>query len=621
MESRSVERVLSALGPVSIFPVLQCACFLLGYLSDAHQMLAYVFTGQDVEHSCAPPANTSSSSEVAPVIGDVRLNSSVMTLGQCVISVVTNVSGDVRQEELPCLYGVDYGTGKDKSIVSEFDLVCERKALAGLTQTLLSLGRGLGAIVCPWLSDLYGRKRVMVIAQFLTLGTSLLSAFAPSYSVFAVTRFLTGLLVSGIGIIGATAALESTTARYRAVVSGVCSCLWWSLCVGSISPIAYAVRFHSWRILQLVLTASCGTVIVMIVMLSEPIHWLVAKGKFTEVERVIKRAAAWSRKDPQTILNVFRSALSSDLQLLKSSQRCAATAAVTDRQVEWWEENTRALNAANGAQQPESGNIKASLKACGQEQHQGEFRAALSQGEQGRRKSRGEEEEEESLPFLALFRHRRMRTNILLSWIVWFVNCLTYDALYLLSGILVLDIYWGFLLNSVVEGAAAVIMATTLNRFGRKKTVGCFHGAAGLALIASGVCFHFKDNHSLQIVGTVFSLCGKMAISGSFNAIFLYTPEIFPTNIRNRALGTSVAAAMLGGMVAPFSGLLADYAVWAPAVVFGTLCLVAMLLLMAMPESMGRELPQNIRDLENWYDVTSDSDLTQKSSPTAAADF
>ena len=39
-------------------------------------------------------------------------------------------------------------------------------------------------------------------------------------------------------------------------------------------------------------------------------------------------------------------------------------------------------------------------------------------------------------------------------------------------------------------------------------------------------------NSSLQIVGTVASLCGKMGIGGAFNVMFLYTPEIFPTNIR-----------------------------------------------------------------------------------------
>ena len=48
-----------------------------------------------------------------------------------------------------------------------------------------------------------------------------------------------------------------------------------------------------------------------------------------------------------------------------------------------------------------------------------------------------------------------------------------------------------------------------------------------------------------------------------------------------------------------------NYAVWAPGVLIGTLSLVAVLFLLALPESKDKELPQNIRDLEASYDVTS----------------
>ena len=38
--------------------------------------------------------------------------------------------------------------------------------------------------------------------------------------------------------------------------------------------------------------------------------------------------------------------------------------------------------------------------------------------------------------------------------------------------------------------------------------------------------------HALSLAATAFSLIGKMASSGTFSAVFLYTPEIYPTNYR-----------------------------------------------------------------------------------------
>ena len=76
----------------------------------------------------------------------------------------------------------------------QFELVCGRTALAGLTQTLLALGAGLGSIFWPWLSDIFGRKRIIVVSLTLMFATTLVAGFAPNYSVFAVTKFFVGFL-------------------------------------------------------------------------------------------------------------------------------------------------------------------------------------------------------------------------------------------------------------------------------------------------------------------------------------------------------------------------------------------------------------------------------------------
>ena len=40
-----VDVVLTTLGPMGTFAVVQCFLFYLGYLADAHHLFSYVFTG------------------------------------------------------------------------------------------------------------------------------------------------------------------------------------------------------------------------------------------------------------------------------------------------------------------------------------------------------------------------------------------------------------------------------------------------------------------------------------------------------------------------------------------------------------------------------------------------
>ena len=41
-----------------------------------------------------------------------------------------------------------------------------------------------------------------------------------------------------------------------------------------------------------------------------------------------------------------------------------------------------------------------------------------------------------------------------------------------------------------------------------------------------------SESESMVIASLVFTLIGKMAITGSFSTIFLFTPELYPTNLR-----------------------------------------------------------------------------------------
>ena len=57
-----------------------------------------------------------------------------------------------------------------------------------------------------------------------------------------------------------------------------------------------------------------------------------------------------------------------------------------------------------------------------------------------------------------------------------------------------------------------------------------------------------------NLVGTtmILSLTGKFGVSTAFAILFLYTSELFPTEVRTKGLGVSSAAARIAGILAPF---------------------------------------------------------------------
>ena len=52
------------------------------------------------------------------------------------------------------------------------------------------------------------------------------------------------------------------------------------------------------------------------------------------------------------------------------------------------------------------------------------------------------------------------------------------------------------------------------------------------------------------------SLMGKFAVSTAFSLLYVYTSELFPTEVRNKGLGVTSVAARIGGILAPFVALL-----------------------------------------------------------------
>ena len=72
------------------------------------------------------------------------------------------------------------------------------------------------------------------------------------------------------------------------------------------------------------------------------------------------------------------------------------------------------------------------------------------------------------------------------------------------------------------------------------------------------VCPFFEncwlDILALDLGVTILSLIGKAGSTAAFNLMYIYTAELFPTEIRTLAMGVCNLSSRISGMAAPYAG-------------------------------------------------------------------
>ncbi|OWF37560.1 Organic cation transporter protein [Mizuhopecten yessoensis] len=199
-----------------------------------------------------------------------------------------------------------------------------------------------------------------------------------------------------------------------------------------------------------------------------------------------------------------------------------------------------------------------------------------------------------------IFTSRILFIRTLIILYNWMVVSLVYYGLTLNSGNLSGDVYLNFFFSGMVEFPAYIISIIFLDRLGRR-TLHCTSMLAGGIACLSTIFTVLYGGKDLQTLTTVLALIGKLGSSAGFAIIYIYSAELFPTVLRNAAIGIFSCGARVGSMVAP---LIADSSQLiggkmgqaVPLVIFGAASVLAGILTMFLPETLNTRLPETIED-------------------------
>lgn len=181
----------------------------------------------------------------------------------------------------------------------------------------------------------------------------------------------------------------------------------------------------------------------------------------------------------------------------------------------------------------------------------------------------------------------------------WFANSLVYYGLSLNTGSLVGNPFLVLCVAGIVDVPSYILTGILMNTWGRRSLISTLMILGGLACISAA---YIPTGEGYGGLATAIVMIGKFFIAGSFAIIYNYTTELFPTAVRNTALGASSMCARISGALTPFVTLLDSLKPSLPSTIFGVVAITSGVLSLFLPETLGRALPQTMEEGEHFGD-------------------
>ncbi|KAL7644585.1 UNVERIFIED_CONTAM: hypothetical protein RMT77_004122 [Armadillidium vulgare] len=195
---------------------------------------------------------------------------------------------------------------------------------------------------------------------------------------------------------------------------------------------------------------------------------------------------------------------------------------------------------------------------------------------------------------LTLVRTKNMRRRNLISFYAWFVASMSYYGLIFSGATIKANLYVSAVLSAVIELPQMIILIVSLLYLGRR-TIYCFGFLlGGVSCIA--IAFIPTDPVGWNIALTTI---GKLGVGIAFTVAYIMTAELVPTHVRNIAIGMCSVISRIGSGTAPFIvDLLGDIYYAIPFIIFGVLAMVSAFLILLLPETGTKRLPESVEEIE-----------------------
>ncbi|CAG5119100.1 unnamed protein product [Candidula unifasciata] len=617
------------------FQLFAFICLGITYARGAWNVFGVLFLAADSGHSCDPHVEgiiQFSSQEVASpysssqnfTLGNTSSSGEYVGVQKGVIFKECDILvfyENGTNASRPCNYGWVYDSEFKSTIVSEWDLVCVRAYLAELSTTLYMAGSMIGALLITPMADKFGRRLVLLTCLVSQAVLGACVSWSPSYIVFTALRFIVGFFNMGIALSTYVMMTEIFPAQHRTIPCCGFQIFW---AFGIMLTALFGFLVRDWRHLQLIFSLPNLLCAALIWFLPESLPWLISQNKLKKAQAVVESIAKFNGIDIPTNLPKPESQ-SPNEQNYEPQNKCNNTQ-------EWAEQpllsgtlshheavlllaefttpsELRTIPAGdgvyskhvqhNGLHCSDLGDPTSYTPRSGNTPVNTEVQITI-QKDSGL--TNNTVDENDALPVSSVFvlcYSSRMCLYSVIIFYLYFANSLSYFGISLSTPVLHGNQFLNLFLLGMVEVPAYILCLLVCDRFGRKIPLCIFLLMCGVMNIIA-VLITEDATSGLSHLRIACVMVGKFAITGGYTTVYLYSAEIFPTSVRNHAIGISSCFENFGSIAAPFIVFSAKSVPELPMILFGVVSIIGGALVIIMPETQSRPLPQNVEDVESW---------------------
>jgi len=158
--------------------------------------------------------------------------------------------------------------------------------------------------------------------------------------------------------------------------------------------------------------------------------------------------------------------------------------------------------------------------------------------------------------------------------------------------------YMAVFFTSMAEVPGILATVFIIDRFGRRKTLFWELVLTGILCIVLTMCMG-------RAAETAVMFLIRALISGCYQALYVYTPEVYPTFIRSTAMGVAISVSRIGGTATPYvAQVVTIYSHYLSLGLYALVSIVAGVSALLLPmETTGMYLPDTLDDQVLSYKI------------------